>query len=78
MALSTMITSNEARFSDLAQEQAVRQVAVGEGLRLQKSRRLNDCTFGPTLYWLFDSKTQRLITSKSGWSLEDVEHYLSA
>ncbi|MET3805315.1 hypothetical protein ABIB25_002316 [Nakamurella sp. UYEF19] len=78
MSQSAIVLGTDLPSNDLIGEQTVRQSATSRGLRLEKSRRLHDTCFGPTLYWLFDEASCRLISSKSGWTLDHVSEYLSA
>lgn len=67
----------EAIIDETEVEQNLRARAARAGLRFEKSRRHGDHCCGPTVYWLFDQKTHRLVSSKSGWSLEHVRHHLN-
>ncbi len=77
MSTSTIIVSHQAP-GDQSIEQSIRETAASEGLRLERSRRLHDTACGPTLYWLFDVSSRILISSKSGWTLDEVSLYLTS
>ncbi len=61
---------------DTARESEVGELAARSGLTLQKSRRGNDTACGPTLYWLVDLATHKLVSAGAGRTLDDMARYL--